>query len=252
MSLSWRDRVRIRLSPQEAALWRHPRGAKAAGDRKSIACVPPPGGPSWQGALEGLRELLAHPNTRAGDADVVLSNHFVRYLLLPWNAGLAGEREELAYALARFQQTYGGVARTWSVRLSPGKPGTSLLAAAVEQALVDAIRSLLQGSPLRLRALQPALMSACNAQSRTVAPNAWIALAEPGRLLLGLQRDGHWRSLRTRPLNGESVSLAELIDQEHLLLGVEPAGERIYVHRSGAPPVDLSGLEVEYWAGAGA
>lgn len=252
MSLSWRDRVLIRLAPREAALWRHPRGSKAVRDRKSIACAAPPGGPPWQGAIEGLRELLAHPNTRAGDADVVLSNHFVRYLLLPWNAGLAGEREELAYALARFQQTYGEPARTWSVRLSPGKPGTPMLAAAVEQALIDAIRTLLQGLPLRLRALEPALMSACNAQRGPVAPNAWIALAEPGRLLLGLQRDGHWRSLRTRPLNVESVSLAELIDQERLLLGVEPVGEKVYVHRSGTAPVDLGGLEVEHWAGAGA
>jgi len=92
-------------------------------------------------------------------------------------------------------------------------------------------------------------MAACNARARSVAPNAWIALAEPGRLLLGLQRAGHWRSLRSRPLDGEASSLAEAIDQELLLLGVEPAGEKVYLHQSGSPRLDLAGLTVENWAG---
>jgi hypothetical protein len=250
VSLSWRDRALVTLAPREVSLLRYPRRGKGAPrDRKSVTC-PAAVGAAWQGAIEGLRELLAHPNLAAADVDVVLSNHFVRYLLLPWNPGLAGEREELAFAAARFQQVYGEPARAWSVRLSAGKPGMPALAAAVEQALIDAVAALLQGSVLRLRSLQPALMEACNARSRSVAPNAWIAMAEPGRLLLGLQRDGQWRSLRSRPLNGAAVSLAELIDQELLLLGVEPAGEKIYLQQSGTTPVELAGLQVERWAAA--
>ena len=247
MSLSWRDRVQVTLTPHEVALQRFPRGKKVASERKTVACASVAGAAPWQGAIEGLRELLAHPNLRTADTDIVLSNHFVRYLLLPWNAALSGEREERAFAVARFQQVYGEAARTWSLRVSAGKPGTPSLAAGVEQGLLDAVEAQLRGSPLRLRALRPALMAACNARGRSVASNAWIALAEPGRLLLGLQRDGNWHSLRTRPLNGVSVSLAELIDQELLLLGVDAAGEKIYVQQSGTPPIDLAGLKVERW-----
>lgn len=250
MSPSWRERVSITLAPQRVTLLRYSRGIKpACKDHKSIECVPRGDGPAWQGTLEALREALAHPNTGAGDAGVVLSNHFVRYLVLPWNPALAGGREERAFAAARFQQVYGEVARTWTVRLSHGKAGAPSLAAAVEQVFLDAIKATLDNSPLRLRSLQPALMAAFNAAARTVASNCWIAIAEPGRLVLGLQRGGQWKSLRSRPLNGETVSLAELIDQELLLLGIEPGGEKIYVQQSGNTPVDVRGLKVENWAG---
>jgi len=246
----WRERVSIAFAPRRVTLLRQSRGRKAAiRDMKSIDCAPAADGPAWRAPLEGLREALAHPNTGTADASVVLSNHFVRYLLLPWNPALAGERDELSFAAARFQQVYGEAAHGWSVRLSPGKPGASALAAAVEKALLDAIAALLENSRLRLRSIQPALMAACNSRARSVAPNAWIALAEPGRLLLGLQRGGQWCSLRSRPLNGESVSLAEVIDQELLLLGFEPAGEKVYLHETGNPPLDLAGLKVESWAG---
>lgn len=250
MSLSWRERVGITLAPERVTLLRYSRGVKPAlKDRKSIDCAPAGDGPAWRPALEALREALAHPNSGAADASVVLSNHFVRYLVLPWNPALAGEREELSFAGARFHQIYGEIARTWTVRVSAGKPGAPALAAAVEKALLDAIGALLVNSSLRLRSLRPALMAACNSRAGAMAPNAWVALAEPGRLLLGLQRAGQWRSLRSRPLNGETVSLAELIEQEFLLLGIDPAGEKIYLHQSGNPPVDARGLKVENWSG---
>lgn len=252
MSPSWRERVSITLAPERVTLLRYSRGVKPAPkDRKSIDCAPAGDRPAWQGVLEALREALAHPNTGTADASVVLSNHFVRYLVLPWNSALAGGREELSFAAARFHQVYGEIARTWTVRLSAGKPGASSLAAAVEQVFLDAIRASLENSPLRLRSLQPALMAACNSGVRAVASNAWIAVAEPGRLLLGLQRGGDWKSLRSRPLNGEIVSLAELIEQEFLLLGIDPAGEKIYLYQSGNPSVDVSGLKIETWSGFG-
>jgi hypothetical protein len=250
VSPSWRERVSITLAPERVTLLRYSRGMRPARkDHKSIDCGPAGDRAAWQGSIEALREALVHPNTGAGDARVVLSNHFVRYLVLPWNPALAGEREERSFAAARFQQVYGEVARTWAVRLSRGKSGAPALAAAVEQAFLDAIKASLDHSPLRLRSLQPALMTACNVGARAVASNAWIAVAEPGRLVLGLQRGGQWKSLRSRPLDAEAVSLAELIEQELLLLGVEPAGEKIYVHRWGNPPVDVRGLKVEACAG---
>lgn len=205
--------------------------------------------PSWRPALDALAGWVARRKGAAGSADVVLSNHFVRYLLVPWNATVAGAREEEALAAARFQQVYGEIARTWTVRVSSARPGSAMLAAAVENGLVDAVVALFAGSRLRLRSVQPALMAACNLLSASVPANAWVACAEPGQLLLGLQRDGQWRSLRSRPLNGGEVALAGLIEQERLLLGVEPAEEKIYLHQWGNQPIDTAGLGVERWSG---
>lgn len=246
MSLSWRERVTITLTPRRVTLLRHARGLKPAiKDRKSIECAPATDVASWRPAMEALREALAHPNMNAADATVMLSDYFVRYLLISWNAALAGEREELSFAAARFVQVYGDAAQSWVVRMAPGKAGAPVLAAAVERPFLDAVTALLENSPLRLRALQPGFTAACNARRNSVAPNAWIASAESGRLLLGLQRGGQWCSLRSRPLNGVALSLAEAIEQELLLLGLEPAGEKIYLHQSADANLDAGALKTE-------
>jgi hypothetical protein len=66
-------------------------------------------------------------------------------------------------------------------------------------------------------------------------------------VLLGLLRGGRWQSLRGRPLNGEPAALAPMLEQERLLLGLEPAGERVYLHaqsQSGGM-LGTAGLQVE-------
>lgn len=250
MSLSLREHVDIILAPQRITLARYGRGAKvAARDRSVVECAAANDAAPWHPPLEALREWLSRLKSGAMGAHVVLSSHFVRYLLVPWNATVAGEREELALASARFVQVYGEIARSWAVRVSSGAPGTPLLAAAVDSAFLDAIAALLGKSSLRLRSLQPALMAACNMQFANVAANAWVAIAEPGQLLLGLQRDGQWKSLRSRPIDGGRVPLAEVIEQERLLLGVDAAGEKVYVHQWGDPAIDAQGLNVERWSG---
>jgi hypothetical protein len=79
------------------------------------------------------------------------------------------------------------------------------------------------------------------------AGDAWIAVAESGRLLLGALRAGEWVSLRSRPLNGHAAALAEIIEQEALLLGMESGDAKIYLHRTGEVALDLHGLKVHDW-----
>ena len=77
-------------------------------------------------------------------------------------------------------------------------------------------------------------------------------MAEPGRLLLGLLRGGRWLSLRSRPLNGETVALAEVLEQERLMLGLEPGGEKIYLRTLAGAVLDSDGLRVERLPGGDA
>ena len=252
MSPSWRERVTITLSPLQVTMARQSRGLRPAPkDRKVLACTGPVGGENWQPAVETLRDALTHPNIEAGDATVVLSNHFVRYLLLPWNPNLVTAQEELAFARARFAQAFGEAAHSWVLQLSRGRPGAPGVACALERPLLEAVTALIAASPLRLRSLQPSLMAVCNGRNKLPAGNAWIAFAESGRLLLGALRGGEWVSLRSRPLNGHSVRLAEVIGQEALLLGLEPGNADIFLHRSGETSLDLQGLTVSDWLSSG-
>jgi len=250
VSLSWRDRVCIDLAPGRVRLTRSPRGwRRTVSERKTVECADT----GWQPALEGLREALAHPNLQPADATVVLSNHFVRYLLIPWNPALTGEREELAFARARFVQVYGEAAQAWVLRISGSGafdldgPGAPRIASAIEPALLDGLNALLGSSPLRLRSIQPQFMAVVNGARARLPGNAWLAVHEPGRVLLSLLRGGRWQSLRGRPLNGEPAALAPMLEQERLLLGLESAGERIFLHtrsQSGGM-LDTAGLQVE-------
>jgi hypothetical protein len=243
-----RERVTITLSPRRVVLERFGRGLyPALTDRKTLACADAKEGANWHPAVEALREALTHPNVGSGDATVVLSNHFVRYLLLAWNADLVSGQEDLAFASARFQQVFGEAASEWALKLSHFGPGFASVASAIERALLEALSAVIAGSPLRLRSIQPGFMAVCNARQRAPSGNAWVAMAEPGRLLLGSMHEGRWQSLRARPLNGHAVVLKQIVEQECLLLGVESNDRKVYLHRMGDAPVDLQGMDVEPW-----
>lgn len=252
MSPSWRERVIITLLPQQVTIRRFSRGLRPAiKDCKTLACAQAKNATSWEPAVEALREALAHPNVEAADATAVLSNHFVRYLLLPWNPVIVTAQEEFAFARARFQQVFGDVAQNWVLKLSHGRPDIATVASAIERPLLESLVAAIAGSPLHLRSVQPRLMTVCNARRRMPSGDAWVVMAEPGRLLLGSLRQGEWQSLRGRSMNGHAVDLKEIIDQECLLLGVEPDNEKVYLHRIGDSTLEMQGLKVERWLADG-
>ena len=248
MSPSWRERIIITLSPRQVTVERYSRGVRPVSkERLTLPCAASATGPIWQPALDALRSWLAQPTLKATDAHLVLSNHFVRYLLIPSNPDLVTQHEEFAFARARFLKVFGGTAEKWVLKLSRPKPDVTSVASAVERALLDALTTAVANSTLKLRSIQPGLMAAFNARSQMPTGHAWIVVAEPGRLLLALLRTGDWQSLRSRPLNGNTVALAEIIEQERLLVGIKSTNEKVYLHRIGEPSLDIKGLNVERW-----
>jgi hypothetical protein len=217
-------------------------------DRKALPCPPAGDEQNWRGAIEALRDALTHPNIGPADATVVLSNHFVRYLVLAWNPGLATPQEEEAFARARFVHAFGETAHDWVLRISTARPGMPSVASAIEPAFMQALTGQLDGSPLRLRSMQPSLMAVCNERARLPGTDAWIVIAEAGKLLLGALRDGRWLSLRTRPLQRQSIALMDILEQEAVLLGIEPGIRPVFLHRSADASLDLAGVQLHPWA----
>ena len=247
MSLSWRERVRIALSPHGVALVRFSRGLRPRViDRRSLPCAAARGQGNWAGPVEILRDLLFHPSVGKGDATVILSSHFVRYAVLPWSGELITEAEELEFARTRFIQVFGQVARDWTIVISPAPAGASRLCAAVDQALIGAATVVVAASGLRLQSVQPALMAQFNEWRRRIGADGWLATAEQGRLVMAWISGGQWRSVRVRPLNGASVSLAQVLEQEQLLLSAGGANHKVYLAKSGNVAVETDGLKVQW------
>jgi hypothetical protein len=238
--------VHLALAPHQVAVVRLSRGLRPrVVERRRLTCAEPGAQPAWTAPIEALRETLAHANMRRALATVILSNHFVRYLVLPWSAKLITETEELEFARARFVQVFGEAAHDWAIRLSSAPVGAGRLAAATDLALVDALTRALDATSLRLVSCQPALMAQFNGSRSRIGADAWLVSAERNRLLVGRISAGQWRSVRTRPLSDSPVALRELLDQEKLLLSAGTLNDKVFLAAVDDVAVDTEGLRLE-------
>jgi hypothetical protein len=136
---------------------------------------------------------------------VVLSNHYVRYTLLPASKKLRSEADRQAYARHMFEVTYGMATRKWEIQLS------GRVAAAIDAELLEELRTI-----PTLSSVQPYLMAAFNARRRRFrGTSAWFIAQEPGRLALALFCEGDWKLIRTRRIEaGWAQTLEDLLERE--------------------------------------
>lgn len=220
------ERLRIGLAPHEVSLVLE-RGLlkKAKVKDDVVPCDGGFGARPWDGALA----VLAACDAAQLPAAVVLSNHFVRYAVVPWSDALDGEAEEEAYVRHHFAKVHGERAGAWALRWTGH--GESRLASAIDRALLEALKQALP----RLVSVQPYLMAAVN-QCRTSIPKsgAWLTLVEADRACIALHAGGRWRSVQ----NAKGAWL-DLLDRErHRVHGEAPqlallAGARVEGEASG-------------------
>lgn len=200
MSLLLPQRLTLGLSPTELSLVRE-RGwlRPTVVERRCIACDPGFGAQPWDGAIAALAACDA-----SLPATVVLSNHLVRYAVVPWSDALEGDAEEEAFVRHHFARIHGERAADWALRWT--EHGPSRLASAIDRALLEALKVALP----RLRSVQPYLMAAIN-RSRGAIPRsgAWLALVEAERTCVALHAGGRWRSVQ----NAKGAWL-DLLDRE--------------------------------------
>lgn len=236
MSLSWGESIRAALCPDRVACVRMRHGWPGmlegrVSNRAVTGHVATEGdGPSWAAALAELGAGVSGIGQRGAKVTVVLSNHFVRYLLVPWNDALASEEEELAHARHCFSQVYGAVAEGWDIRLSSA-PGGAQVACAVDRALLDDLERAVAAGGLRLHSVQPYLMAAFNTLRRDLADSlVWLVLAERGKLCLAALRNGHWNSLiNVQADDGWAHALPALLARQRLLTGLDELSGEVYL-----------------------
>ena len=249
MSLLSRDRIVIGLAPESLALvllegGRRPR---VSGTRV-VRYAPAFGVESWQSAIEALREVAQELKDVKAEVTVVLSNHFVRYALVPPGEGLDEGDEELAYARYCFGKIHGARSKSWEVRMTGGRRGMSeRLASAIDGTLLEAVQGCFpRERRLKLGSVQPYLMSAFNYWRGALgADTAWFLLVEPQRFCLALLQEGRWTAVRNSKaeLDGPA-QWAELLEREqHMVEGEQPS--RAYVHAPHAR--DTRGAAPEGW-----
>jgi hypothetical protein len=176
--------------------------------------------PDWRGGLAALEaRLAARPARRLR---VVLSNHFARFLALPWDATLNRAAERQAYAQHHFSQVYGTRAAEWCFAIDRLGQGPVRLAAAIDAALLQSVRELARKRRFALAGAQPLLIDAFNRARRTLKHGVFFfAVLEPGRAALLLVRNGAAERVASRRCDDGEQELERMVAAESAAAGLD-------------------------------
>jgi hypothetical protein len=236
VSLSLRDELRVVLSRDQLQLVRLGWDLSFKGkssrvlDKKSFPLTEAEGS-SWESACQILTRELSGLPAKSAFANVILSNHFMRYAMVPGRQVISNEAEELAYAKHRLVQLYGASAEFWEIRLNHDSAADSQLVSAVDAQLLQALREVFSKANVLLKSVKPQLMAAYNNCKHTLQKqNAWFVLYEEGSLCLGLVQYGEWRSVRTIKVGRDWLErLPEILDREVYLNEFEMTSSEIFL-----------------------
>lgn len=243
MSLLWRDHNAVFVGADAVEVAHYPgRFARGAPQRSRVTIESASG--RTANVVEALRAALGPPRTQRGDATVVVSNHYVRFALVPEASKLRNDAERAVAARHTLQSVYGEAAAHWRVVLDGAGRKGAAIAAGIDAELVDAIVAALAAANLRARTLKPLFASALNASRRTLgAGPAWFGVAEPGRLALAYVERGTWLSLRSHRLRRSlEQELPVLLEQDRLtglVRGGSETNGRVVLASSAAVQVEL-------------
>lgn len=243
----WRDKVRIVLCRDRLIVLHYLGGRQPRIYSKQV--FPYTGQESgWPPVLAMLDGVLKGRDWKKTDATVILSNHFVRFLVLPWNEARLSRAEKMALVQHRFDEVYGEASSTWEFRLSEGAFGSPSIACAIPQELMNQLKATFEATPVRLKFVQPYLMTAFNACRKRLDPEpSWFVLAERDNICIGLQQDGQWSSIRLRHVVSDWFEEAMLmLEREALLIPEGNKHRRVFVLAPEQP--GQSAIKREPWS----
>jgi hypothetical protein len=222
-------------------------GAGVAGDEGPLGL--------WRPAVDVLAAALREQRLRRGRVEVVLSDHFVRYLLVPWSGKLVGDSDRLGFARLCFRDVYGHLSDTWDLCLDQQPAGQGSFACAVDRLLASSLRDAVARAGARLESLTPALADCINRHRAALkAPEFCLAAVEPGRISLAFRSRIGWQAVRSRRVDGPLPETLPTLLKQEAVVGAAPKGGVLYLcaHKAAdASPFTVPGWRVVRLAESG-
>lgn len=230
----WRDRLFISIAPDRISLVRTHGWLRPQVVAKTTESVANAGQTNhWQAALSTLMQILQRdPQWQVLQINVVLSNHFVRYLLIPWSEVISNAEERAAYVRQSFVQIYGEHAADWQFRISDNQHGAAWFASAVDPVLLVQLEQAAANTGSQLHSVTPHLMPAYNQARRAIqAKDVWFVQVEKQTLLLLLITNGHWRAISSHHVDPArwATQLPGLLDREWSLQGAGTQPRKVVI-----------------------
>jgi hypothetical protein len=157
--------------------------------------------------------LAAHAHLIKGKSlQVVLSNTFVRYLVLPWRDGIYRQQDWQAIAQHAFRQQYGAIADDWRIKVRLQAYGNNVLAAAIDETLCEQLEACAKQLNFSINSITPLLFLLSEHE------NAWMLVAEPARLTLCQIKQGNWQQVLVDvPAQNQEYQQAEQLISRSLM-----------------------------------
>lgn len=256
MSLSWRDRLQIFFAPRQVSVTRFPKGLHYGVPKNgrlnyswlkskalttiSAVCQEKPGNVLWASPLEELERCLE--GARGSEAVITVSNHFVRYSVLPAQKDITNPAELNTYAEFHMREVFGERVAAWILSIGAWDPCHGGVCAAVDRELFEQLEELATRCKVRLQYMEPYLTSAFDRfRKRFRDARSWFAVVEDGRLCLALLEDGAWRHIRNRRIAHDiNDELLAALDQEAILFpGSKGTAGAVYLLAPAYPELIL-------------
>lgn len=190
MSLLWSERIVAYVGPVEIGAIHHRPGLRRA---TTHACLP---APSTRQGRPPLRELLATFAARPSAVDVLLASALVRFLVVPPNPEIDSPAERHAYAELLCERELGLLPESFVLQLSGGRLDEPAFACAIDRSTLQAILDDCGGAD-KVRAMIPLFVHAFNQVCQSLTTGA-LAIAEAGRLTLGIVTGTGWQAVASR------------------------------------------------------
>lgn len=114
--------------------------------------------------------------------NIILSHHFVRFLVLPWQQGVYSRQDWEAIAKHRLKKIFGSLANDWEVEVAFSKFGGSVLVSAMNKDYLVKLNVLAQHVGFKLQFVSPLFEKLKPHIEKWPAP--WLVIVEPERVLL--------------------------------------------------------------------
>jgi len=236
--MSWLERIEVQLRPASVTIRRASVWSSAGGPVKTVPVPARPGESAelWREPLQVLARALDEAQARGAALHVVVSDHFSRFALIPWSADLVRQSERIAFARLSFSQMFGQASDAWEIALDESVAAQPVIAAALDRALLQALREVCAARRMRLVSVTPAFVrEVARHRSALRGEDFWLARLETGRLTLALRQRGAWSAIRSRRLDGtDGQALASALRQEALACGVAPKGSVYLIDAGGS------------------
>jgi len=235
-----RDRLVCRLSPERLVFALNSRGATREWFR--AIDLTDPFESVFGAALAALEVELSQQPSRVA-LTVILPASMVRYTVIPWHADFMTGDARAGFIRYCFTESFGESAAAWQFMASDTRWGAPAIGAAIDEALVGALRSL-RGAHVASVSIQPMLMSEFNLARKRITPESfWFVIDDATHFTLLLTRNA--APILVKVARHTEGSLESLIEREWLVHGLE--GERCPIFLAQAEPSQAKIPTAAHW-----